>query len=75
MTKVFVNNQEAGAFRRFRSSADSLQIKNVIMREIAITREQYESEVANEDTRTYLQLCKRVLNLLYVDDLIRKEKA
>lgn len=72
MAKVVVDTQQAGAFRRFRQSADAAHIKEVLLQELFLTREQYESEVANEATRLEIQAAKRVLDVLYKDELIKE---
>lgn len=73
MAKVVVSVGEAAALRRFRNSADSQEIKAVLMRELKLTREDYESNVASEETRMYIAQIKRTLALLFEDELIRGE--
>ena len=69
--KTKVSLQEAGAFRRFRSSADAELIKAVLLRELNLTRDQYEDNVANEDNRVGVNTVKRVIQCLFEDELER----
>lgn len=69
---VVVTNQQAGAFRRFRTSADAKLIKEVLLQELMLTREQYESEEANEETRLEIKAAKRAIDVLFKDELIKE---
>lgn len=71
--QVKVSLQEAGAFRRFRSSADAEHIKNVLLRELNLTRDQYEDTVASEENRIGVNTVKRVIQCLFDDELERED--
>ena len=71
MAKTKVSQQEAGAFRRFRSSADAGQIKNVLLRELNLTRDAYEDTTASEENRIAVNAVKSVLRVLFDDELER----
>lgn len=64
-----VSLQEAGAFRRFRASADAAHIKAVLLRELNLTRDQYEDTVASEENRVGVNTVKRVIQCLFNDEL------
>lgn len=64
-----VSLQEAGAFRRFRASADAEHIKAVLLRELNLTRDQYEDTVASEENRVGVNTVKRVIQCLFNDEL------
>lgn len=67
--KTKVSLQEAGAFRRFRASADAEHIKTVLLRELNLTRDQYEDTVATEENRIGVNAVKRVIQCLFSDEL------
>lgn len=71
--KVKVSLQEAGAFRRFRSSADAAHIKKVLERELHLTRDLYEDTVASEENRIAVNTVKRVIQCLFEDELERED--
>lgn len=71
--KVKVSLQEAGAFRRFRSSADAEHIKTVLLRELNLTRDLYEDTVATEENRVAVNTVKRVIQCLFEDELERED--
>lgn len=71
--KVKVSLQEAGAFRRFRASADAEHIKNVLLRELNLTRDVYEDTVASEENRIGVNTVKRILQCLFDDELERED--
>lgn len=71
--KVKVSLQEAGAFRRFRASSDAEHIKNVLLRELSLTRDLYEDTVASEENRIGVNTVKRVIKCLFEDDLERED--
>ena len=71
MAKTKVSQQEAGAFRRVRSSADAGQIKNVLLRELNLTRDAYEDTTASEENRIAVNAVKSVLRVLFDDELER----
>lgn len=71
--RVKVSLQEAGAFRRFRSSADAVHIKNVLLRELNLTRDVYEDTVASEENRVGVNTVKRVIKALFEDELERED--
>lgn len=71
--KVKVSLQEAGAFRRFRTSADAEHIKTVLLRELNLTRDQYEDTVATEENRVAVNTVKRVIQCLFEDELERED--
>ena len=73
MAKTKVSQQEAGAFRRFRSSADGEHIKNVLLRELHLTREKFEENVVNEENRIAVNSVKLVLRVLFEDELERTD--
>lgn len=72
MARTQVTLQQAGAIRRFRSSADAEQIKQVLLQELFLTREEYENTEANEETRLAIISAKRMLSVLFDDELERK---
>lgn len=72
--KTKVSLQEAGAFRRFRASADAELIKNVLLRELNLTRDQYEDTVASEENRIGVNTVKRVIKGLFEDELERADE-
>lgn len=74
MAKTKVTQQEAGAFRRFRASADGQHIKNVLIRELHLSREEYEDNVATEENRATVNSVKRVLRVLFEDELERADE-
>ena len=69
--KTKVSLQEAGAFRRFRSSADAELIKAVLLRESNLTRDQYADNVASEDNRVCVNTVKQVIQCIFKDELER----
>lgn len=69
--KTKVSVQEAGAIRRFRTSADAEHIKAVLLRELNLTRDQYEDTVATEENRVGVNTVKRVIQCLFDDELER----
>lgn len=71
MARTKVSQQEAGAIKRFRASADAVQIKAVLERELYLAREDFEENVANEETRVDVLSVKRVLRVLFEDELER----
>lgn len=71
MAKTKVTQQEAGAIRRFRASADAAQIKNVLLRELHLTREQFEDTEASEENRIAVNAVKTALSVLFTDELER----
>lgn len=71
MAKTKVTLQEAGAIRRFRASADAKQIENVLLRELHLSREQYENNEASEENRVTVNAVKNVINVLFKDELER----
>lgn len=71
--KTKVTLQEAGAFRRFRASADAEHIKTVLLRELNLTRDQYEDTVATEDNRIGVNTVKRIIQCLFDDGLERTD--
>lgn len=73
MAKTKVSQQEAGAFRRFRASADGKLIKDVLTRELGLARDEYEDNNASEENRAVVNSVKSVLRVLYEDDLERKD--
>lgn len=73
MAKVKVTQQEAGAIRRFRVSADAQHIRNVLMKELFLTREDYEDTMANEETRLAIVAAKRIMSVLFDDELERAD--
>lgn len=73
MAVVKVTQQEAGALRRFRASADGKQIENVLLRALSLSRDEYEDNEANEDNRIGVNTVKRILEILYKADLERIE--
>lgn len=74
MARTKVSLQEAGAFRRFRSSADAIHIKAVLLRELALTRDVYEDTEASEENRIEVNSVKRVLKVLFDDELERLDE-
>lgn len=72
MAKTKVSVQEAGAFRRFRNSADARLIKGVLLRELALSRDEYEDTEADEKNRATVLAVKQVLQTLFDTEL---EKA
>lgn len=74
MAKTKVTLQEAGAIRRFRASADAQQIKEVLLRELHLSREQYENNEANEENRVTVNAVKNVINVLFKDELERLDE-
>lgn len=69
--KTKVSVQEAGAIRRFRASADAEHIRAVLLRELNLTRDQYEDTVATEENRVGVNTVKRVIQCLFDDELER----
>lgn len=69
MATTKVTQQEAGALRRFRGSADSQHIQTVLLRELNISRDLYEDTEANEENRIGVLTIKRILDILYKNDL------
>lgn len=74
MAKTKVSQQEAGAIRRFRASADAVHIKNVLLRELHLSRDEYEDTVADESKRVTVNAVKNVLNVLFKDELERMDE-
>lgn len=74
MAKTKVSQQEAGAFKRFRSSADAEHIKNVLLRELHLSRDAYEDTVASEENRVTVNAVKLVLRVLFDDELERNDE-
>nr|DAE86778.1 MAG TPA: hypothetical protein [Caudoviricetes sp.] len=74
MAKTKVSQQEAGAIRRFRSSADAAHIKNVLLRELHLSRDVYEDNVADEANRVTVNAVKLVLRVLFDDELERNDE-
>lgn len=71
---VKVTQQEAGALRRFRMSADGKQIQEVLLRALSLARDEYEDTTADEEKRIGVNTVKRVLDVLYKDDLERLDE-
>ena len=46
-------------------------VRNVLERELQVTREQNESEPANEERRLYIQAVKRTIAILFEEELVR----
>lgn len=65
-----VSYEEARALQLFRSSRDAGLIKNVIIRELHLTREQFENEEADESLRKTILAYKVALNVLFDDVLV-----
>lgn len=74
MATVKVTQQEAGALRRFRMSADGKQIQNVLLRALGLARDEYEDTLADEEKRIGVNTVKRVIDVLYKDDLERLDE-
>lgn len=74
MAKVKVTQMEAGALRRFRNSADGRQIQSVLLRALSLSRDIYEDNEADEDNRIGVNTVKRILDILYKDDLERLDE-
>lgn len=74
MAKTKVTKQEAGAVRRFRSSADAAHIKNILLRELHLSREQYENNAASEENRVTVNSVKSVISILFDDELERLDE-
>lgn len=74
MATVKVTQQEAGALRRFRMSADGKQIQTVLLRALGLARDEYEDTPADEEKRIGVNTVKRVLDVLYKDDLERLDE-
>ncbi len=74
MAKTKVSQVEAGAFRRFRNSADARHIEAVLLRELNIARDEYEDTEASEENRIGVNTVKRILNILFKDELERLDE-
>nr|DAR25204.1 MAG TPA: hypothetical protein [Caudoviricetes sp.] len=74
MAKTKVSQQEAGAIKRFRSSADAEHIKAVLLRELHLSRDAYEDNVASEENRIAVNAVKLVLRVLFNDELERNDE-
>lgn len=74
MATVKVTQQEAGALRRFRMSADGKQIKQVLQRALSLARDEYEDTPADEENRIGVNTVKRMLSVLFEDDLERLDE-
>jgi len=70
--KIEVTSEEAYPLKRLRTGTDAGLIEGVLLRGLGITREKYESEAANEETRKEIFVYKRVLDLLFTDELIKE---
>jgi len=75
MAKTKVSLQEAGAFRRFRASEDAKLIKQVLLRELYLTREEYENTEADEQKRHTVIASKTALRVLFDDELERSDET
>lgn len=68
---IIVSSEEAKALKRFRNNADSNLIKDVLLRELQISRDQYESETVSDDTRTRIHVFKTALRVLFDEDVVK----
>jgi len=75
MTSVTVSVEEARAVKRFRRSSDADEIRTVLLRELKVSREQLEGESASESTRLYVQAVKRVMGVLFDDELVGSDNG
>lgn len=65
-----VSYEEARALQLFRSSRDVELIKGVIIRELNLTRDQFENEVADDTLRKTILAYKVALNVLFEEPLV-----
>ena len=71
---VVVSRKEAYALKVFRTSAGAEDIKAVLLRELNLERELFESEPVNEDTRKKITAYKVALGVLFDEDLVKEQE-
>lgn len=70
--KVLVTPVQARALKRFRLSEDAPLIKELLLRELQVSREQFEAELADEGTRQYIMAVKTILATLFDNETTRE---
>ncbi len=68
---IVVIPDEAFALKALRGMPGIEYVRNVLERELQVTREQNESEPANEERRLYIQAVKRTIAILFEEELVR----
>lgn len=71
---IQVSVDEARALKQFRYNKDADLIKGVLLRELNLTREKYESEPVDEETRRALLTYRRVLDVLFNEEVVKEIK-
>lgn len=71
---VVVSRKEAYALKVFRTSHGAEDIKAVLLRELNLERELFESEPVNEDTRKKITAYKVALGVLFDEDLVKEQE-
>lgn len=71
---VVVSRKEAYALKVFRTSSGAEDIKAVLLRELNLERELFESEPVNEDTRKKITAYKVALGVLFDEDLVKEQE-
>lgn len=71
---VVVSRKEAYALKVFRTSPCAEDIKAVLLRELNLERELFESEPVNEDTRKKIIAYKVALGVLFDEDLVKEQE-
>lgn len=71
---IEVSREESYALKKFRTSSYADLVKTVLLRELGFSRERYESLEADESTRQEIVVYKRVLDVLFSENMV-KEKA
>ena len=71
---VVVSRKEAYALKLFRTSPGVEDIKEVLLRELGIERELYESNPIDQDTRKKITAYKVALGVLFDEDLVKEQE-
>lgn len=71
---IEVSKEEAIALKRFRTAPDAGKVRDVLLRELGLVRDKYESQAANEETRKSIAIYKRVLDILFEEDMVKGTK-
>lgn len=69
---MVVSSEEAKALKRFRNNPDSRILKDVLLRELKLSRDQFESEPVSEDTRVRIHVFKTALRVLFDEELLKE---
>ena len=71
---VVVSRKEAYALKVFRTSQGAEDIKAVLLRELNLERDLFESERVNDDTRKKIIASKVALGVLFDEDLVKEQE-